>query len=98
MFSNIDDANSPPEDSNSLRVNDTANDAYQSVAVNMPAAYVAIELEDSEWSDGMFTIGDGTATENPPLRAGFAYRAFIKAYPQRARVCISQYKLFLCCY
>ena len=61
------------------------DDAYTTVTNSeMAAAYVAIELDDSNWpSDGLFTIGEDTSTtsRNQPLRAGFAYRAFIRAYP-----------------
>ena len=81
VFSNVVDANSPPEDPNAFPVESSPNNAYGKVAATMPAAFVAIELSDSEWTDGQFTIGDGNRTSsNPPLRTGFAYRAFIKSY------------------
>ena len=58
--------------------------AYDKMTDELPAAFVAIRLADSEWpSNNMFTIGDDmTATSsNQPLRTGFAYRAFIRAHP-----------------
>jgi len=62
------------------------NDAYTRVTNGeVGVAFVAIELDDSDWpSDGMFTIGADTTSatsSNQPLRTGFAYRAFIIAYP-----------------
>ena len=81
VFSTVDDANSPPEDPNTFPVESSPNSAYEKVADTMPAAFVAIELLDSEWTDGQFTIGNDTRTSsNPPLRTGFAYRAFMKSY------------------
>ena len=81
VFSTVDDANSPPEDPNTFPVESSPNSAYEKVADTMPAAFVAIELLDSEWTDGQFTIGDDSRTSsNPPLRTGFAYRAFMKSY------------------
>ena len=77
-----------PEDMNSR----SSDDAYRIVtSSNVAAAYVAIELDDSDWpSGGMFTIGDDTTTtsSNQPLQTGFAYRAFIRPYP--LNVCHSQ--------
>ena len=81
VFSNVIDANSPPEDPNTFPVESSPNNAYRKVAATMPAAFVAIELLDSKWTDGQFTIGDSNrSSSNPPLRTGFAYRAFIKSY------------------
>ena len=92
IFSNVADTNSPPEDTNTLPVENSPNNAYGKVAATMPAAFVAIELSDSEWTDGQFTIGDGTRTSsNPPLQTGFAYRAFIKSY--LSSVCVLQFIL-----
>ena len=87
VFSDVDTALAASSDSdmysNSIS---SLNEAYTRVTDGevAVAAYVAIELNDSDWpSDGMFTIGEDTtsATSNQPLRTGFAYRAFIIAYP-----------------
>ena len=90
IFSNVVDANSPPEDTNTFPVENSPHNAYGKVAATMPAAFVAIELSDSEWTDGQFIIGDGTrSSSNPPLQTGFAYRAFIKSY--LLSVCVLQF-------
>ena len=101
VFSNVDDALAASSDPDMYRNSiGSPNDVYTRVTDGeVGAAYVAIELEDSDWpSDGMFTIGASTTGNNQPLRAGredttsttssnqplrtgFAYRAFIIAYP-----------------
>ena len=89
MFFNVNDANEStmnPEtfttDNGSLK--DSARDAYREVVKTMPAAYRAISVEEEDWpATGIFTIGDGdTTSDNPPLRTGFAYRAFIRTYSE----------------
>ena len=85
VFSNVDEANQTtmepaafPDGLNS------AQDAYGEVASEMPAAYRAIIVPDEDWpTSGLFTVGDGNDTYNTPLRTGFAYRAFVRAFSKQ---------------
>lgn len=85
VFANVNDANAPSVNSSMFPENtNTPDDAYATVTTDgTPAAFVAIRLQDEDWSNGVFVIGDDTAptSSNRPLRTGFAYRAFIRAYP-----------------
>ena len=86
VFSDVDDATAPSVTSDMFPENmNSPDDAYRRVTDDQtPAAFVAIRLRDEEWSNGVFIIGDDITTptsSNQPLRTGFAYRAFIRAYP-----------------
>ena len=87
VFSDVDDAVAASTDPDMYRNSiSPPNDVYARVTNGeVGVAYVAIELDDSDWpSDGMFTIGADTTSAtsgNQPLRTGFAYRAFIIAHP-----------------
>ena len=89
VFADANDANAlPSEASNMFPANTNSPDDAYTIVTNdgTPAAFVAIRLRDDEWStyDGEFVIGDDVTTptsSNQPLRTGFAYRAFIRAYP-----------------
>ena len=85
VFSNVDDANQTTVDPEMFPDGlNSAQNAYRAVASTMPAAYRAIVVQDEEWpADGIFTIGGGNATYNPPLRTGFAYRAFIRIFSKQ---------------
>ena len=93
VFANVDDANQTtvnPATFTGGMIVDSAQDAYREVARTMPAAYMAIRVQEDRWAmtNGIFTIGGGTTTDNPPLRTGFAYRAFIRTYSAgNAKVC-----------
>ena len=93
VFANFDDADQPtlnPATITDGMIMGSAQDAYREVARTMPAAYRAIVVPEEEWpmTNGIFTIGGGTATDNPPLRTGFIYRAFIRTYSAgNAKVC-----------
>ena len=102
VFSNVNDANETTMDPETFTTDgslmDSARDAYK-VARTMPAAYRAILVEEEDWPEtGIFTIGDDdTTSDNPPLRTGFAYRAFIRTYSEgNVKVHFSQ--TFYCYY
>lgn len=86
IFSNVRDASATTLNPEMIMPLSSPDEAYSMVMTSgMPTAYVAIRLDDSDWSNGLFTIGDATSN-NMPLRTGFAYRAFIRAFPSNVNV------------
>jgi len=54
---------------------------------NMPTAFAAIELLDSQWTEPNmeFKIGSGDTSQNAPLQTGFYYRVFIRSFSSDSR-------------
>ena len=94
VFSTGEDALTTTISTDMFPVESSPDAAYDKMTDELPAAFVAIRLDDSEWpSNNMFTIGDGTTSSNQPLRTGFAYRAFVRAHLLNVR-----YFTIICCY
>ena len=61
-------------------ISESADEAYNAVDENRPAAYVAVQLE-GENLPGTITIGDNDPDTDEPLRMGFGFEFFLRTYP-----------------